>query len=123
LVEHDKIIPLSIENLLLRGSSLKNTDWVIGLVVYAGHDTKIMKNSSSAKYKMSKIEKITNMQIIYIFCVQIILCMVAAMIATLWITDNLDEYWYLNFDTSDPWVTKKLRVFVKAAGTWQLIFT
>ena len=43
---HKKKVSLSSENLLLRGSSLRNTDWVIGFVVYAGHQTKIMMNSN-----------------------------------------------------------------------------
>ena len=53
-------IPLNIDNLLLRGASLKNTEKVLGLVVYAGHDTKIMRNSPGAKLKRSKLEKGTN---------------------------------------------------------------
>ena len=35
---------LSAENILLRGSVLKGTDHVVGLVVYAGKDTKVMMN-------------------------------------------------------------------------------
>lgn len=27
-------------NMLLRGSQLRNTEWVLGVVIYAGHDTK-----------------------------------------------------------------------------------
>lgn len=34
-------VPLSNDNVLLRGMSLKNTEWVIGIVVYTGHQTKI----------------------------------------------------------------------------------
>ncbi len=36
---------LSEKQLLLKGASLQNTDWVIGLVVYTGEETKIMLNS------------------------------------------------------------------------------
>lgn len=57
------------DNILLRGSSLRNTEWALGIVVYAGHQTKIMMNSSSAKFKMSKLERLTNRQIVYIFIV------------------------------------------------------
>jgi phospholipid-transporting ATPase len=39
--------------MLLRGSSLRNTDWVIGIAIYTGHETKIMRNSSNARFKMS----------------------------------------------------------------------
>jgi phospholipid-transporting ATPase len=39
--------------MMLRGSSLKNTEWVYGVAVYTGHETKIMKNSARPKAKKS----------------------------------------------------------------------
>ena len=36
---------LDINNFLLKGANLKNTEWVVGLVMYTGKDTKIMLNS------------------------------------------------------------------------------
>ena len=50
-------IPLSTDNILLRGSSLRNTDYVYGIAVFTGHDTKVMKNSAKGKYKFSTLEK------------------------------------------------------------------
>lgn len=47
--KEDKVIPLSIENFLLRGSSLRNTDHIYGFVVFTGYESKIMKNSSTNK--------------------------------------------------------------------------
>ena len=38
-------VSLDPENVLLRGSSLRNTEWVIGVVVFAGHETKLMMNT------------------------------------------------------------------------------
>ena len=35
---------LSENQLLLKGSKLKNTEWVVGIVVYSGTDTKLIKN-------------------------------------------------------------------------------
>jgi len=36
---------LSANQLLLKGSSLRNTPWVVGFVIFTGSDTKLMMNS------------------------------------------------------------------------------
>ena len=36
---------ITINNLLLRGCTLRNTKWAIGIVVFTGDDTKIMLNA------------------------------------------------------------------------------
>jgi magnesium-transporting ATPase (P-type) len=51
-------VSLSYDNFLLRGSSLRSTEYIYGLVIFTGHDTKIMRNSSKFRHKMSKVEKI-----------------------------------------------------------------
>lgn len=60
-------IPLDANQILLRGSSLRNTDYIYGIAVYTGHESKIMKNSPHARSKRSKLEVATNSYIIYIF--------------------------------------------------------
>lgn len=55
-----KEVSLSADNILLRGSSLRNTEYIYGVVVFTGHDTKIMLNSTSARNKFSRNEKTTN---------------------------------------------------------------
>ena len=57
---NDTTISLDHENLLLRGMSLKNTDFIYGLVIFTGHETKVMKNSEEATYKSSRLELLTN---------------------------------------------------------------
>mmetsp|Transcript_19415 Transcript_19415/g.3173 ORF Transcript_19415/g.3173 Transcript_19415/m.3173 type:complete len:119 (+) Transcript_19415:220-576(+) len=47
--------PLSLNQLLLRGCVLRNTDFVYGVVVYTGHETKIMLNSKSPPSKVSNV--------------------------------------------------------------------
>lgn len=49
-------IPLSADNMLLRGCKLRNTPYVIGLVVFTGPESKIMQNSSKPRYKFSTLE-------------------------------------------------------------------
>ncbi|KAI4585687.1 hypothetical protein MJG53_005921 [Ovis ammon polii x Ovis aries] len=37
-------VPLGADQILLRGAQLRNTQWVHGIVVYTGHDTKLMQD-------------------------------------------------------------------------------
>ena len=82
-------VSLSYENFLLRGSSLKQTDYVYGVAVFTGHTTRIMKNSTGARTKFSRVEKQTNMQIFIIFGLQCVLCLVATIYGTLWRQMNI----------------------------------
>ncbi|KAL2559078.1 Phospholipid-transporting ATPase [Forsythia ovata] len=50
-------IPLSPQQLLLRDSKLRNTDYIYGAVIFTGHDTKVIQNSTDPPSKRSKIEK------------------------------------------------------------------
>lgn len=36
-------VPLGPDQILLRGAQLRNTQWIHGIVVYTGHDTKLMQ--------------------------------------------------------------------------------
>lgn len=58
--ENEQAIPLGADNIILRGCSLRNTEYVYGVVIFTGHDTKIMMNSMAAKYKFSGLETYTN---------------------------------------------------------------
>lgn len=82
---------LSNEQFLLRGSSLKNTDWIAGLVVYTGHQTKIMLNSSKSRAKVSSLEAYMNREIIYIFLLQLAVCIFCAAYYAVWYTDNKND--------------------------------
>ena len=54
------MIPLSNDNMVLRGMSLRNTEMIIGVVVYTGHETKIQMNTVKSEYKFSKMMNLTN---------------------------------------------------------------
>jgi phospholipid-transporting ATPase len=53
-------LQMSIDQFFLRGAKLSNTDWAIGIIVYAGHDTKLLKNMMKTTYKISRAERILN---------------------------------------------------------------
>jgi magnesium-transporting ATPase (P-type) len=53
----EKEISLGVDNVVLRGSTIRNTESIFGLVLYCGHDSKVMMNSANAKFKFSNLEK------------------------------------------------------------------
>jgi phospholipid-translocating ATPase len=53
-------VPVNLNTVLLRGTVVRNTDWVIGVVVMTGRDTKIVMNSGITPSKRSKVERQMN---------------------------------------------------------------
>ena len=53
-------IMLSRNQFLHKGATLRNSDRVLGLVVYTGVETKLALNLSKYRFKMSQLEKDTN---------------------------------------------------------------
>ncbi len=105
---------------LLRGCSLKQTEYIYGFVVYVGHNTKIMKNSPNSRTKTSRIENIMNFQIIIIFLFQTALSVFGAIMYLIWLArhnDELNSYIELSNQVGG------LLFFFFRVGTWTLIFT
>jgi len=88
IFEGEPEIPLGADNIILRGSTLRNTEYVYGLVIFTGHDTKIMMNSMAAKYKFSGLEMYTNYAIAVVLLTQFILASSGALTGTLWLIKN-----------------------------------
>jgi magnesium-transporting ATPase (P-type) len=94
-------IPLTVENLLLRGSSLRNTDFVYGVAVFTGHDSKVMRNNEKAKYKFSTLEKLTNQSIFVILGTQVILSIIGSLFGSTWTQLN-SEFMGTTPECQDP---------------------
>ncbi|KFM79784.1 putative phospholipid-transporting ATPase VD, partial [Stegodyphus mimosarum] len=85
-------VPISKENLLLKDCVLKNADFVEGIVVYAGHETKAMLNNDGPRYKRSKLEKLMNRDVMFCIVMLILLCLLGAVGYGLWLGsfDDMD---------------------------------
>ncbi|KAG6608948.1 P-type ATPase (P-ATPase) Superfamily [Phytophthora cinnamomi] len=73
-----KMYSLSEKQFLPRGSTLMNTKWAMMLVVYTGHDTKVMKNARAAHHKLSHLEVRMSRTVVFVFFIQVLLCAIAA---------------------------------------------
>ncbi|NXL84541.1 AT10D ATPase, partial [Alectura lathami] len=79
-------VGLSKENLLLRGCTVRNTEAVVGIVVYAGHETKAMLNNSGPHYKRSKLERKVNSDILWCVLLLILMCLTGAIGHGIWLS-------------------------------------
>ncbi|KAI7870588.1 hypothetical protein BDF14DRAFT_1771462 [Spinellus fusiger] len=83
VVYHEKSEAITGSSLLLRGCMLRNTGWVIGLVLFTGNETKIMLNSGKTPSKRSKMEKATNPHVIANFILLFVLCVICSIAASI----------------------------------------
>jgi phospholipid-translocating ATPase len=59
--------PVDLSMTLLRGTVLRNTKWVIGVVLFTGMETKIVLNSGGTPSKRSRVERQMNPQVCVVF--------------------------------------------------------
>ncbi|TQS39159.1 hypothetical protein Golomagni_00321, partial [Golovinomyces magnicellulatus] len=55
-----KELPIQPDQLLLRGATLRNTPWIYGIVVFTGHETKLMRNATATPIKRTAVERQLN---------------------------------------------------------------
>nr|XP_060635539.1 phospholipid-transporting ATPase VD [Anolis sagrei ordinatus] len=95
-------VGLSKDNLLMRGCTVRNTDIVVGIVVYAGHETKAMLNNTGGRYKRSKLEKKLNGDIIGCVVLLIVMCSVIAVGRGIWLSGHLEPSIYSSGRQFEP---------------------
>ncbi|XP_041931097.1 phospholipid-transporting ATPase IA isoform X3 [Alosa sapidissima] len=94
-------VPLGPDQILLRGAQLRNTQWVHGIVVYTGHDTKLMQNSTRPPLKLSNVERITNFQILVLFGCLLAISLVCSIGQTIWKYQYGNNAWYMDLNSPD----------------------
>ncbi|KAL4569703.1 hypothetical protein LXL04_025345 [Taraxacum kok-saghyz] len=112
LGEEDGMIssyPLSASQILLRDSKLQNTDYVYGVVVFTGPDTKVIRNSMASPCKRSRVERRMD-HVIYVLFVMLITISMITSIGSSRYTETTEGRWYLrlldgrdgSFDPTTP---------------------
>lgn len=106
------------QQLLLRGATLRNTQWIHGVVVFTGHETKLMRNATATPIKRTDVERIINLQIIALFCILIVLSIVSSIgnVAKTSVDEGLLSYLYLEG-------TNMASLFFKDILTYWILFS
>lgn len=91
-------VALGPDQILLRGAALRNTAWAFGVVIYTGHDSKLMRNSTAAPLKRSTVERLTNTQVLMLFVLLLALCLISAIFNEVWTRQHYKTDWYLGID-------------------------
>ncbi|XP_065434517.1 phospholipid-transporting ATPase IK [Chrysemys picta bellii] len=87
---------LDSEKILLRGCRIRNTETCYGLVIYAGLDSKIMKNCGKIKMKKTKLDRLMDRLVILIFVMLVITSLCLAFAAGFWAVKFHAEHSYLS---------------------------
>lgn len=74
----EKELPLAPDQLLLRGATLRNTPWIHGIVVFTGHETKLMRNATATPIKRTQVERKVNLQILLLVSILIVLSIISS---------------------------------------------
>lgn len=113
--------PLSPSQILLRDSKLRNTDYIYGVVVFSGPDTKAVRNSTRSPSKRSRVERKMDHVIYVLFTMLILISIISSIGSTIFTNSEAVKWYYLelkrasdsSFDPSKPVVSCLLQ-FIRA---------
>ncbi|NXA05938.1 AT8B3 ATPase, partial [Sapayoa aenigma] len=87
---------LDSERILLRGCRIRNTDVCYGLVIYAGFDSKIMRNCGKIKRKKTKLDHMMDQLVIIIFLLLLATSFCLAVASGFWARTFQEKHSYLS---------------------------
>ncbi|EQC42884.1 hypothetical protein SDRG_00602 [Saprolegnia diclina VS20] len=95
---------LHMDNVVLRGTKLVNTEWVICVVVYTGRDTKLLLSTKAAPSKFSRVDAIANRCILLMFLL-LVLAVTLSAAGTVYYEAALHQHTYLQGSSPTSFVT------------------
>ncbi|NXL96663.1 AT8B3 ATPase, partial [Tyrannus savana] len=86
---------LDSERILLRGCRIRNTHLCYGLVIYAGFDSKIMRNCGKIKRKKTKLDRMMDRLVVVIFLLLLVTSLCLAVASGFWARMFQEKHSYL----------------------------
>uniref|UniRef100_A0A4W5RF14 Phospholipid-transporting ATPase n=1 Tax=Hucho hucho TaxID=62062 RepID=A0A4W5RF14_9TELE len=75
---------LDNDKILLRGCTLRNTEWCFGLVLFGGPETKLMQNCGKTTFKRTSIDRLMNVLVLCIFGFLAFMCTILSIGNRIW---------------------------------------
>lgn len=104
--------PLCPATLLLRDSKLRNTDYIYGVVIFSGPDTKAVRNSTKSPSKRSRIERKMDLVIYLLFSMLLLISLITSTGFAVILKLEMVEWWYLSQQDNDPFFTQFVRALI-----------
>jgi len=109
---------LNYENFIPRGSFVKSPGFGLGIVVYVGNESRLMKNIQRPRMKSPLIEKEANKNLKFILLLHTALAMFCAIYDTIWFGLNEEKLPYIEDPNHEESLFKD---FVITLGRWLLL--
>ena len=88
---------VGLVNLVLRGSVIRSTPWVIGLVIYTGKETKIMLNAHKVPLKNTRVERLANRMTLVLILACLILSLTGAFLNSYQAQKTPEDNFFVTF--------------------------
>lgn len=118
----EKELPLNPEQLLLRGATLRNTPWIHGVVVFTGHETKLMRNATATPIKRTRVERQLNMLVLALVGMLLVLSVISSVGDLIMRKVSGDSLSYLKLDPTDT-ADEIAKNFIKDLVTYWVLFS
>ncbi|KAG6727632.1 hypothetical protein I3842_02G135000 [Carya illinoinensis] len=101
-LEYDRqVFSLDPGQILLRDSKLRNTAYVYGVVIFTGHDSKVMQNATESPSKRSTIEKKMDYIIYVLFTLLVVISLISSIGFAVKTKYQVPDWWYLKPQNTD----------------------
>lgn len=97
----EKELALNPDQLLLRGATLRNTPFIHGVVVFTGHETKLMRNATATPIKKTAVERTVNLQILLLGAILICLSVISSAGDVIVRSKAAEKLWYIRYTDSN----------------------
>lgn len=118
----EKEYPLNPEQLLLRGATLRNTPWIHGVVVFTGHETKLMRNATATPIKRTKVERQLNWLVLVLIGMLMVLSVICTVGDLVMRSIEAEHLTYLYLDKINT-AGKVAQTFMKDMVTYWVLFS